>query len=87
MAKGLFVAPDAAKEILKDLVRRHVIVAVPGARERYQYESEPDRDQLIAATDSTYQRELIRVSRLIHSKASAAVREFVRAVHLKKERE
>ncbi len=74
--EGVVVAPDAAKEILKDLVRQRLIIAVPGARETYQYESERDRDQLIAATDSTYQRELIRVSRLIHSKPSAAVREF-----------
>ena len=41
----------------------------------------------MAAVDTTYRRELIRVSRLIHSKPSAAVREFARAFRLKKERD
>ena len=87
MAKGLFVAPDAAKRILEDLARQRLIVAVSGACQMYQYESGRDRDQLMASIDSTYRRELIRVSRLIHSKPSPAVREFARAFHLTKERE
>jgi hypothetical protein len=33
---------------------------------------QPDRDQLIACVDSTYRRELIRVTRLIHSKPPGA---------------
>jgi predicted ArsR family transcriptional regulator len=89
MAKGLFIAFETAKEILDDLVRQRLIAveAVPGASETYRYEPEVNRDELVAAVDSTYRRELIRVSRLIHSKPSAAIREFARAFRLKKEGE
>ena len=89
MAKGLFVASETAKEILDDLARQRLIAAeaVSGAFESYRYEPEPDRDQLIASVDSTYRRQMIRVSRLIHSKPSAAIREFARAFRLKKEGE
>ena len=87
MANGLFVAREAAKEILEDLVRQRLIVPVSAAREVYRYESEPDKDRLLAAVDSTYRRELIRISRMIHSKPSKAVREFARAFRIKKDRE
>lgn len=85
LAKELFVTPDAAEEVLDDLVRRRLIVGVSGACETYHCEPEPDRDQLLASVDSTFRRELIRVSRLIHSKPSAAVHEFARAFRLKEE--
>ena len=87
MAERLFLAPEAVKEILDDLVRGGLITNVSGPGESYRYDSEPDRDRLIATVDMTYRRELIRVSRLIHSKPSAAVREFARAFRLKKGRD
>ena len=87
MAKGLFLASDAAGEIMEDLARRHLILAVPGTAGTYRYVSEADRDHLVGAVDSTYRRELIRVSRLIHSKPPAAVREFARAFRIKKDRD
>jgi hypothetical protein len=87
MEKALFVGEDAAKQVLDDLVQRGLIVAVPGVSETYYYEPAPHRDQLMACVDLTYRRELIRISRLIHSKPSAAVLEFARAFRLKKERE
>lgn len=87
MAELLFLAPETVKGILDDLVRHGLIATVPGVNETYCYDSEADRDRLMAAVDTTYRRELIRVSRLIHSKPSAAVREFARAFRLKKERD
>ena len=87
MASGLFLAPEAAREILGDLVRQSLIVASPGPEEIYRYESEPEKDKLIRTVDAAYRRELIRISRLIHSKPSAAVREFARAFRIKKDRE
>jgi len=86
MASGLYVASEAAKEILDDLTRQGLILTVPGAEEAYYYEPSPSRDQLVASVDSTYRRELIRVSRLIHSKPSASVRAFARAFRFKKDR-
>ena len=85
MAKALFVPPGAAKEILDDLARQRVITGDPTAAQGYRYESEPGRDDLIAAVDAAYRHELIRISRLIHSKAPSAIREFARAFRLKKD--
>ena len=87
MGSGLFVARESAKDILNDLLGRRLINPVPGAGETFRYETEPDRDRLIAAVDSTYRQELIRISRMIHSKPPAAVREFARAFRVKKDRE
>ncbi len=87
MAKALFLPAEAAKEILEDLVRQRLVAHISGSYEGFRYESQPDKDQLIAAVDSTYRKELVRISRLIHSKPSAAVREFARAFRIKKDRE
>jgi hypothetical protein len=87
MAVSLFLSPDATRRILEDLSAQHLVAGVSGACETYTYASEPDRDQLVASLDAIYRRELIRVSTLIHSKPSAAVRDFARAFRLKKDRE
>jgi len=84
MGHGLFLSREAAKTILDDLTRLGLIQSGAGDNQMYQYQAEPKRDDLIAAVDRTYRRELIRVSRLIHSKPSAAVREFARAFRFKK---
>jgi hypothetical protein len=86
-SKGLFVSPEAAKEILEDLDRERLIVDDSGAGLAYHYQSESERDRLVGAVDLAYRRELIRITRLIHSKPSAAVRAFARAFRIKKDRE
>jgi hypothetical protein len=85
VAGKLFVKPDVAKKILNDLVRRLLVVGVAGGCETYRYEPETERDQIMTSVDTTYRQELIRVSTLIHSKASSSVQEFARAFKLKKE--
>lgn len=87
MASSLYLAPEAARSILDDLARRGLISAITGATESFRYEPGSERDQLIDAVDGTYRRELIRITRLIHSKPSAAVRAFARAFRIKKDRE
>lgn len=87
MAQALFLKNDATRDILEDLTRRRVIVVSLSKTDAYGYEPEPERDRLMSCVDLIYRRELIRVTRLIHSKASAAVREFARAFRLKKERD
>lgn len=87
MSKSLFVPSEAAKGILDDLARIHVIVNISGAGQAYHYDSAPDRDRIVDAVDSAYRRELIRITRLIHSKPSAAVRAFARAFRIKQDRE
>lgn len=87
VAKRLFVTDEAAKVILEDLARLSLIASSSGTEKSYYYESEPNRDSLIDAVASAYQRDLIRITRLIHSKPSAAVRNFARAFRLKKDRD
>jgi hypothetical protein len=90
MAKALYVSPETAHKILQDVAQRGLIVPVsaPGAAEQYGYQSQSaDRDALLRAVESTYRRELVRVSTMIHSKASPAVREFARAFRFTKEKD
>jgi hypothetical protein len=85
IADALYVSSDSARSILNDLARQNLIAAAGSAE--YLYESESGRDRLVALVDLAYRRELIRITRLIHSKPSAAVREFARAFRLRKEHE
>jgi predicted ArsR family transcriptional regulator len=87
MSKALYLPTAAAGEILEDLTRNQLIASVPGQPDTYRYDTDPGRDQLVDSVASIYRQELIRVTRLIHSKPSAAVREFARAFRLKKERD
>ncbi len=72
---------------MDDLVRIRLVISVAGAEDRYCYDPEPGRDRLLAAVDASYRRELVRISRLIHSKPSAAIRDFARAFRLKQDRD
>jgi hypothetical protein len=87
MAKALFLAPEPAKAIMDDLVRRRLVTFSPGKPDNYRYDSEPNRDRVVDAVDAAYRRELVRISRLIHSKPPAAIREFARAFRMKQDRE
>jgi len=87
MAKSLYLSTEDAKNILNDLARQGLISAITGATESFRYDPESHRSPLISAVDAAYRRELIRITRLIHSKPSAAVRAFARAFRIKKERQ
>jgi hypothetical protein len=80
------VVPAVAKGILEDLARDQLLSAGTGQSE-YRYQPDPEKDRLLGLVDNIYRKEMIRISTLIHSKASSAVREFARAFRLKKERE
>lgn len=88
VAKRLYVDPDTARQLLQDLHRRHLVATLPASTELYQFDAgSPEKDQLIGEVDRTYRRQLVRVSTIIHSKASSAVREFAKAFRITKERE
>ena len=86
IADALYIPAEAARMILDDLAREN-LAAVSGSPAGYFYESEPARDRLAGLVDLAYRRELVRITRLIHSKPSAAIREFARAFRLRKEHE
>jgi hypothetical protein len=59
-------------------------VVISGSDE-FSYQPDPERDQLLGSLNAIYREEMIRISTMIHSKPSSAVREFARAFRLKKE--
>lgn len=88
MARFLYVSPESAGSILQDLSRRGLIASVSGTTNLYYFDasSEP-RNVLLRTLDQTYRHELIRISRMIHSKAASSVREFARAFRFTKEKD
>ena len=87
LAKRLYVSAEIVNDLLADLVRRRLIVCVRGTPDGYRYESSSlAQDQLLSTLDSTYRRETVRISTMIHSKPSSSVREFARAFRFRKDR-
>ena len=88
MASALYVSSGTARNILQGLTRRGLLFAGRETQESFRYESlSSKRDSLVEAVDATYRKDLIRISRMIHSKASPGVREFAQAFRFTKERE
>lgn len=82
LAGLLFLPQDRTRQILEDLQQRALIVS---GETGSSYNSAYPRDHLMADVDRIWRRELVRVSNMIHSKASPAVREFARAFRFKKD--
>lgn len=86
IAEQLYVSPTQGAAITEDLHRRGLIeghAAQPGA---YFYDRQlEERNRLLAAVEETYRRELIRISGIIHSKASPSVRAFANAFRFRKD--
>jgi hypothetical protein len=87
VSRGLFLTADATRAILNDLLRRTLISYDSADRGFFRYEPDPQRDKLMRSIEKVYREELIRVTKLIHSKPSTAVQAFARAFRLKKDDE
>ncbi len=88
LARRLYVDAKIAQELLADLQRSDLIVAVSNSDESYFYETRSEEtDRLIESVDATYRYQIVRISNLIHSKGSSAVRDFARAFRFTKEPE
>lgn len=85
MGQALYVNDGFARDILNNLVRRQL--ATRNDPELFEYKGSPELDPIVEALDREYRRNLIRISRMIHSKASPGVREFADAFRFKKDRE
>jgi hypothetical protein len=86
MGKALYVSDEAAEKVLQDLVRRSLATLTPGDVDLYSYDSgAQQKNHLLRLLDEAYRRDLIRITRMIHGKASPAVREFARAFRFKKD--
>ena len=86
MAKALYVDRNFAEQVLRDLSQRELAVEISGSSGSYSYDAESEeRNRLIQALDAIYRREIVRISRMIHAKGSAAVREFAKAFRFTKD--
>jgi hypothetical protein len=86
MAKSLYVSPDVSRDILAGLAQRHLITPVEGSRGEFALNADSEeKERLLASRDAIYRRELVRISNMIHTKASRGVRDFADAFRLKKE--
>ncbi|HKR85909.1 MAG TPA: hypothetical protein VJS37_17250 [Terriglobales bacterium] len=82
MANALYISKEATDAVLQDLKQRNLAKEDSGS---YAYNSDSKHDSLIQELDKTYRRELVRITRMIHSKAPLSVREFARAFRFKKD--
>lgn len=86
LAARVYVSPAIGRAILEDLARHGLLRAVPEQRGAYMYEPAWDAERgILPRLAELYRRQLIQVTKLIHSKGSASVREFARAFQIKKE--
>ncbi|HWF67340.1 MAG TPA: hypothetical protein VN670_08545 [Acidobacteriaceae bacterium] len=85
VAKELYVSEGTSQNVLQNLHRRGLLIADNGL---YRYASTSiRRDSLVQALDATYRRELIPISKLIHAKGTAAMRDFAEAFRFTKGKE
>jgi predicted transcriptional regulator len=88
MAAVLYVRQDIAAKILETLHQRDLISADPRKPDQYFYSADvAPRNQLLESVNEIYRRDVVRISSMIHSKASAGVRDFARAFRIKKDKE
>jgi len=81
LAALLYLSPEQTIRILDDLQQRAIVLR----GDAYTYNPDYARDHLMHDVDRTWRSELVRVSNMIHSKASPAVREFARAFRFRKD--
>ena len=87
VARRLYIVPDQAQAVLADLSRKGMLAVDPEREDSYRYASRSaERDALMARTEAVYRRQIVRISTLIHSKPSSAVRDFARAFRFTKEK-
>ncbi len=86
LSRRLYVDPEQTRNLLQGLIRKRLVAEDEGLAGSYRYHSESEqRDQVIGNAEAMYRREIIRISNLIHSKPSRAIRDFADAFRFKKE--
>ena len=82
LAASLYLPQDRARQVIEDLQQRSLILRASACA---AYSPDNPYNHLFEEIDRTWRRELVRVSNMIHSKASPAVREFARAFRVRKD--
>jgi hypothetical protein len=84
LAARIYVTPIIGRSILEEL--KSLGVVKPSADASYHYDPAWDEQrQLLPRLADLYRRQLVQVTKLIHSKGSSSVREFARAFQIKKD--
>lgn len=87
LATRLYIPVEKVSDLLRDLVRLQSIAESATLPRKYFYFAQSeDQNEMMRQVDAAYRSDLMRISTMIHSKASPAVREFARAFRFKKER-
>lgn len=82
LAKYLYLGQRESERIAQDLARAGLIA---GSGAEYHYLPDSDaKDRLVSSVDETYRREVVRISTLIHSNGSRALRDFARSFRFTK---
>ena len=88
LASRLYVPSERTGEILQDLIRQQLVQQTAGSPPRFSYLPRNDeQNEWMIRVDTAYRREIVRISTMLHSKASPSVREFARAFRFKKDRD
>ena len=88
LASRLYVPIERTAEILQDLVRQEFVQQASTSPSRFSYlPRSEEQNEWMFRVDTAYRREIVRISTMLHSKASPSVREFARAFRFKKERD
>ena len=88
LASRLYIPLEKVSALLRDLVRLQIIAGSQTSPPKYSYlPRSEEQNELMRRIDETYRRDLVRISTMIHSKASSSVLEFARAFRFKKERD
>jgi hypothetical protein len=84
LSARLYIPRDLVGAVQRDLMHLQIVQKISGKPPRYSYllRSEEQSD-LMDRIDHAYRRDLVRISTMIHSKASSPVREFARAFRFK----
>lgn len=88
LASRLYVPTERTTEILQDLIRQQLVQQTSTSPPRFSYLPRSDeQNEWMFRVDTAYRREIVRISTMLHSKASPSVREFARAFRFKKDRD
>lgn len=88
LASRLYIPVEKVDSLLADLVRLQLITKSTTEPAKFSYnQRSQNQDEMMRLLDAAYRRDLVRISTMIHSKASPSVREFARAFRIKKDRD
>jgi len=88
LSSRLYIPAEQVNGVIRDLVRLQVVQENPGPPPRYSYfPRSEEQNEMMTLIDGAYRRDLVRISTMVHSKASSPVREFARAFKFRKDRD